>query len=457
MRVFLAAWASMAIATASAQNNWADAGMPFQSVGIRQLYTDSTEDRLIACGQLTVTNDFGTVPLAIYSGGTWDTLGSFNSWVYSVIRFGDTLLVGGGFDQVNGVDARLVAAWYNSAWHGFGDFETGNGVVRKLQVVDGTLYAVGAFLTVDGDTCHGVAKRVGGHWESLGQIEYHPGVEPIISQICEYQGNIVVGGEINPVGLGSDLIQFDGTNWVNVGGGLQGGVGAVTALAVYQGELYAGGGLYVGAGSPGHGIAKWDGSTWTNVGGGMRDIYGTTNYNASASSFLVHDDKLLVGGAFGYAGTVHANQFAVWDGGRWCATGDSVGYKVESMAYYHDTLFITCGNMLNGEPANYIARWVGGAFEQNCEQVGMEEPATTLSGGITIGPDEGGQRALFGLPDGRYTVALFDATGRIVATATVTSTGGHARMDARTAASGLYLVRVTSGEYLGTARFINAQ
>ncbi|HRN38045.1 MAG TPA: hypothetical protein PLL18_14160, partial [Flavobacteriales bacterium] len=82
MRVFLAAWASMAIVTASAQNNWADAGMPFQSVGIRQLYTDSTEDRLIACGQLTVTNDFGTVPLAIYSGGTWDTLGSFNSWVY---------------------------------------------------------------------------------------------------------------------------------------------------------------------------------------------------------------------------------------------------------------------------------------------------------------------------------------------------------------------------------------
>ena len=87
----------------------------------------------------------------------------------------------------------------------------------------------------------------------------------------------------------------------------------------------------------------------------------------------------------------------------------------------------------------------------------MEEPATTLSGGITIGPDEGGQRALFGLPDGRYTVALFDATGRIVATATVTSTGGHARMDARTAASGLYLVRVTNGKYLGVARLINAE
>ncbi|MBS1940602.1 MAG: T9SS type A sorting domain-containing protein [Bacteroidetes bacterium] len=89
--------------------------------------------------------------------------------------------------------------------------------------------------------------------------------------------------------------------------------------------------------------------------------------------------------------------------------------------------------------------------------VGIDEVDDAHPNQFTIGPDEGGQRALFGLPDGHYAVALFDATGRIVATEAVTSTSGHARMDARTAASGLYLVRVTSGEYLGTARFINAQ
>lgn len=451
-------WILALLATypASAQTNWVDAGMPYQCVGIRQLYGDSTMDRLLACGQLTLTNNFGAVPLVALSSGAWDTLGTFGGWVYSAIRFHDTLLVGGKFNQVNNIPVEQVAAWYDGNWHSYGQFDS-EGMVRKLRVVNGELYAVGSFSSVDGYTCHGVAKRVGGHWENIGAINYPVGDEPIVLDVCEYQGNIVVGGEMNPIGLGDDLIQFDGTNWVDVGDGLQGSVGAVTSLAVYQDELYVGGGLYVGAGSLGHGLARWDGSTWSDVGGSMRDIYGTTQYNASASSLLVHDGKLLVGGAFGYAGTLHANQFAIWDGQTWCAPGDSIGGTVESMAFYHDTLFIACTNTLNGQPANYIGRWVGGAFEQNCEQVGMEEPATTLNGGFTIGSDDVGRRALFGLPDGHYAVDLLDATGRIVTTETVTSSGGHARMDARTTASGLYLVRVTSRDYLGVARFINAQ
>ena len=443
---------------AFAQSNWVDAGMPFNSVGVSQLYADPAQNRLLAIGPITLSMDLAFPVIAAYGTSGWSAISGIEyGGIYTAIRIGDTLLVGGYFHQIDGIPIDLVGAWYDSEWHAFGAFPTDDGVVRKLRVVDGSLYAIGSFLTVDGHTCHGVAKRVGGHWENIGSIDYPAGDEPIVLDVCEYLGNIVVGGELNPIGLGNDLIQFDGTNWVNVGDGLLDGVGAVTCLAVYQDELYVGGGLYAGAGSPAHGLVRWNGSEWRDVGGSMRDIYGTTQYNASASSMLVHYGKLLVGGAFGYAGTLHANQFAIWDGQTWCATGDSIGGTVESMALYHDTLFIACTNTLNGQPANYIGRWVGGAFEQNCEQVGMEEPATTLNGGFTIGPDEGGQRALFGLPDGRYTVALFDATGRIVATATVTSTGGHARMDARTAASGLYLVRVTNGEYLGAARFINAQ
>lgn len=355
------------------------------------------------------------------------------------------------------MNVNLIAGWYDSSWHSFGQFSNEGGVVRNLQIINGSLYAIGSFVSVDGHTCHGVAKRVGGHWENLGSIEYANGNEPIVLQICEYQGNIVVGGEMNPIGLGDDLIQFDGTNWMDVGGGLEGGVGAVTSLAVYQDELYVGGGLYVGAGSPGQGLVRWNGSEWRDVGGSMRDIYGSTNYNASASSLLVHDDKLLVGGAFGYAGTVHANQFAIWDGESWCATGDSIGGTVESMAFYHDTLFIACTNTINGQPANYIARWVGGTLEQDCEQVGIEESSGTHAGKLTIGPVEGGQRGLFGLPDGRFTVAVFDATGRRIAFQRVSSTAGRAYVDDAAPMPGMFVVRVTGNWYQGVGRFINVQ
>ncbi len=455
MRVLIAL-AVLATTSASAQNNWVDAGMPYLSYGVRQLLSDTVADQLLAVGYIALVNDFNSPVIAQYDSGHWTYIDGFaGGGIYTVIRYGDTLLAGGYFHQIGGMPIDLIGAWYDSAWHAFGAFPTDDGVVRKLRVLNGSLYAVGSFISVDGHTCHGVAKRVGGHWENLGSINYPVGDEPIVLDVCEYQGNIVVGGELNPVGLGNDLIQFDGTNWVNVGDGLLDGVGAVTCLAVYHDELYVGGGLYVGAGSPAHGLVRWNGTEWRDVGGSMRDIYGTTEYNASASSLLVNDDKLLVGGAFGYAGTLHANQFAIWDGQKWCATGDSIGHKVESMAFYHDTLFITCGDSLNGEPANYVARWVGGAFEQICEQVGIAEEASLPNAIITIGPEGGGGRTIFGLPDGFFQVTVFDATGRQVASHWINSHDGRAQMEHITHAPGLYLLRATGAGYIGSARFIN--
>lgn len=431
--------------------------MPYLSFGVRQLYADTTVDQLLATGPIAIVNDFNSPVLANFKSGEWSYVQGFGGGgLYTSVRFGDTLVVGGYFHTLADEPINLLAAWYDSTWHNFGQFPS-EGVVRKLRVVNGVLYAVGSFHTVDGSVCHGVAKRVGGHWEGLGSIDYPIGDEPIVLEVCEYQGNIVVGGEMNPIGLGNDLMQFDGTNWLDVGGGLLGGVGAVTCLAVYQNELYVGGGLYVGAGSPGHGLVRWNGSSWSDVGGSMRDIYGTTTYNASASSLLVHDGKLLVGGAFGYAGTLHANQFAIWDGSTWCATGDSIGGTVESMAFYHDTLFIACTDSLDGQAVNYIGRWIGGVFEQVCEQVGIVELLEESVLPIGIGPLVGERRSLFGLPDGSVQLRVFDATGRLINSEVVVSSAGRALMHTGTPVPGMYVVEVISKTYRGVARFVSTQ
>lgn len=269
-------------------------GHAIHSAGIRQLYTDTSTDRLLAVGQIALTTDFAFPVIANYNDSGWSSTSAIEyGGIHTILRYGDTLLVGGYFHQVDGMPIDLVAAWYDSAWHSFGTFQSGGGVMRKLRVVNGMLYGVGSFQTVDGHECNGVAKRVGGHWENVGELQYPVGNEPIVLDICEYQGNLVVGGEMSPIGLGLTSIQYDGTQWSNVGGGLAGSIGAVSALEVYQGELYVGGGMYVGAGSPGHGLVRWNGSQWRDVGGSMRDIYGTTQYNASANSFMLHEGSSM--------------------------------------------------------------------------------------------------------------------------------------------------------------------
>lgn len=431
--------------------------MPYQCAGIRQLYDDTVNDRLIAAGLITLTNNYGATVLASYNGAHWDTLGAFSGWVYSVLSYADTLLVGGAFSQVNNDSISLVAAYYDDTWHPFGDFDFSGSQVRKLKIVNGMLYAVGAFLDVDGHECHGVAKRVGGHWENMGSIQYPQGNEPIVLDICGYEGNIIIGGELNPIGLGDDLLQFNGADWEDVGGGLAGTVGSVTALEVFNGELYVGGGLYASAGSPGHGLVRWNGSTWRDVGGSMLDIYGSDASNASASSFLQYDGKLYVGGAFGYAGDVHANQFAIWDGDRWCATGDSIGALVESMAYYHDTLYVTCGSMLHEEPANYIARWLGGDLEQVCGAGTGLAAVPEREAHISIGQEVDGGRNIFGLPSGAFNLAIYDATGRRIGTQTVRSAGGVASMDQPFLANGMYVVHVEGNGLHASSRFVVGQ
>jgi hypothetical protein len=289
------------------------------------------------------------------------------------------------------------------------------------------------------------------------ELQYPVGNEPIVLDICEYQGNLVVGGEMSPIGLGLDLIQYDGTQWSNVGGGLAGSIGAVSALEVYQGELYVGGGMYVGAGSPGHGLVRWNGSQWRDVGGSMRDIYGTTQYNASANSFMLHEEKLYVGGSFGYAGDVEASKFAIWDGNRWCSTADSLSGRVESMAYYHDTLYVTCWDSLHGEPANYIAKWTGGSLEQVCGSgVGISELPDPGSK-IIIGPVLNGQRMIQGLPDGQYDLTIHDAMGKVIGTQQVLSNDGKGHMQQPPLAVGLYIVRIQGMAFGGTARFVAEQ
>lgn len=86
--------------------------------------------------------------------------------------------------------------------------------------------------------------------------------------------------------------------------------------------------------------------------------------------------------------------------------------------------------------------------------VGIEEVALHGHSSFSIGELAGDERTLTGLPDGKVSIQVFDAMGRLVSTQTVVSAAGRARMQDPGAAGGVYNVRAMAEDYYGTARFI---
>src|SRR6187200_2485301 len=102
---------------------------------------------------------------------------------------------------------------------------------------------------------------------------------------------VVVAGQFTAAGdtLASGIATWDGTNWQPLGG-ISSSPPSISALAVYQGQLYAGGSFADNGGIPVSCIARWNGAAWVAVGGTMS---GNEPYT-SVTSLFVHDGSLIV-------------------------------------------------------------------------------------------------------------------------------------------------------------------
>lgn len=416
--------------------------MPYHSWGVKQIYADTAADLLYASGTIVPGQSGYPEIIAVYDGVSWSHLGYyFDNLVLSTVRFGDTLVVGGGVEQAGGIASPYLAAYYDSAWHAFGTFDQG---VRKLKVIDDTLYAVGGFRYVDGHFCNGVAKREGGQWVNIGELVQDDNGTPILSSVEKYQGRLYVGGSLSLYDGTNGIAMYDGSTWSGPGGGILGGVSGALDMAVYNGELYVGGAIDVNAGNSGHGLMRWNGSEWHDVGGSMQDLYCGTGYPGRARSLLVHDGKLLASGGFGCAGHIPAARFALWDGANWCGTGDIIPDEVMAMAMYHDTLFLALGGYtVNGDTVpGMVVKWVGGAFEDTCGTVGVA-PIVQGEDPLELWPNPAADMVNIALPAavGTARVKLVDMGGRTLLSVNTTHQG-TAALPVADLPDGLYAVRL---------------
>ncbi|MCB8981451.1 MAG: hypothetical protein H6657_28940 [Ardenticatenaceae bacterium] len=293
---------------------------------------------------INVNNNGVMLPTADYVA-KWDTLtenwsalgsnGAGNgalpsgSFVTALAMNGSTLIVGGGFNNLNNngsviPEADYIAQWDGANWSALGSNGAGdgalNGSVMALTVDGTTLYVGGTFTNAATlPTADYVAKWSGGSWSALGSNGSGDGsLNNGVTAIAVAGSSVYVGGSFTNVNNGgvvlntADLIaEWDtGTgNWSALGSnGMGDGIfctacgSSIAAIFVDGTDVYIGG-TFTNLNSNGavldaaDYIAKWDGTSWSalgNNGAGNGAI--PTNINSRVHVITSLGTDLLVGG-----------------------------------------------------------------------------------------------------------------------------------------------------------------
>lgn len=420
MTILRTAWAFALVAHATfgavAQPYWEQPGIPFSIFEMGNIVVDTVVDNLYFCGESSLNNDFdvGDGAIAVYTNGQWDTLGVFHGRPQTIVRWHDTLIVSGSFNNINGLPIERIGAYANGAWIGYGTLSSG-GSIYRLKIIDDELYALGVFESMDGSLCNGLARREGNSWVPTGNFDVFE--VPNIQDLVKWNGQLVATGTIRFNNTtAKEVAILDGTQWEPLGPGIQGSFGAGRSLAVYQGDLYVSGSIGLGAGNAGHGIMRWDGLQYHPVGTGLQGSNNNFQQLVGAAQMIVHDGLLWLGGSFSFAGNVPARSIASWNGTEWCGLPDvpllPSQLTANAIAFFHDTLYISSYD--TGLPASCALRFIGTDYQDTCSvAVGiaaLEDPREPLRAYPNPAYDRVAVKGVE-VPS-HATIALYDLQGR---------------------------------------------
>jgi len=321
-------------AAAFGDENWSGIGdilnggpLPRLTAGVSAVETDGSGNLYIG-GKFTMAGGVFATNIAKWNGSSWSALGSgmgySNSFpeVHALTVSGKVLYAGGYFTTAGGNAANYIAKWNGSSWSALGsgvDF-----IVYALAMSGSNVYAGGDFASAGGNAANYIAKWNGSSWSSLGS-----GVNGIVYALLVSGTNLYAGGDFTMAG-GNEanyIARWDGSSWSPVGSGMGGGrFGDVEALAMLGSDLYAGGSFDTAGGVSATNIAKWNGSSWSALGSGICGPDDDEDYFGGwVSALAVSDGALYAGGHFSTAGGMSVANIAKWNGNSWSALGSGTG------------------------------------------------------------------------------------------------------------------------------------
>lgn len=310
------------------------AGAPNAAVLVMGAHDDGTGPALYLGGDFARAGTSPASGIARWDASGWRSLGAgvspAGSQVRAIASFDADgpgpgpahLYIGGSFLTTGVPNTAFLARWDGSAWSSVG---WPGGTVRALLVVDEGAAGPGYPVLYAGSLA--LHRFDGAQWSQMGGVldgdiwalatKRDPGAP---------RPTIYAGGGFGHAGAvsASNIAAWDGGIWSALGTGLG---SYVFSLAVFDDDgpgphpeaLYAGG-RYDRAGSvQAHCIAKWDGTAWSDLlgGTGIHDEFITSTLVWDDDGPGPHAEALYVGGVFGAIGGVGAFRVAKWDGVQW--------------------------------------------------------------------------------------------------------------------------------------------
>ena len=337
---------------------------------------------IFLCGWFTQAGAGTISNIARLSAGAWTGLGIGNEQLATnLMSAGAELYAGGHIWSMGTVIANKLARWDGATWNalgsGIGVANSANDGVYAMVMFKGELYAGGTFTLAGGQPARNLARWDGSVWTplSVGTITNGQGVYTMAAS-ASY---LYIGGSFSSVdGIAvRNIARFDGTNWSSLTGTTAQGVDdSVLTILPSGNDVYVGGRFTEAGGNSIKYVARWDGNEWFALGAGV----GPLNSQNSVVALAEHDGALYVGGSFGTAGGLPANNLASWSAGTWRSVGDDgengLDGPVGALAILGNTLhvggsFLHAGSQLSTRYAQWVIPEIplfGSGFEVALQQ-----------------------------------------------------------------------------------------
>ncbi len=297
----------------------------------------SRGDDLFVVGAFASAGGVAATNVAKWDGVAWSDLGGgLTGQLTAVAASEHHLWVARKVTSTN----FIISRWDGAAWadEAGGTFEYGS--ITTMLATDDSVLMGGSFRSIDGVEFNNIARWQDGQWRSLGsgvsgERMWIPNDYPFteVRALLDDGTNLFAGGSFTNAGSvpAMNVARWDGSQWSALGAGLPGFgsclfgscVHPVTSLAMVRGQLYAGGGFVTDRFRDGTArgfLARWDGTTWSNVIDAGWTIDTEQHYRyfdeLHVWALAARENDLYVAGNFASIGNVPSYGFGIWHEGN---------------------------------------------------------------------------------------------------------------------------------------------
>lgn len=429
-------------------------------------FVKTSDNTLFALGGFQNTGGVRSPGISIFNGFDWKAISDVpfggGNFIYGAPK-GNQILLAAVFNRQGIVSGPGIALYDNNNPDTTTNFKllaTIQGPFNARSVnsmlVDGeTIYAGGAFRTLNNDTVRCIAKYDGTSWSKMGNGMTSTSGTAIVRSIIKNGSSIIAAGTFTSAGSTSvnNIAEWDGTQWNDIAGGLTGsGTVSVNAMVLVGNELYVGGRFTTAGTVSANNIAKYNLTTkaWSAV--------GNSGANGEVTSIITEGSVLIIAGDFTTIAGNNYNRIARYDASSntWRGFGSGISGRVFTLADANGSIY--AGGVFSaagGKSSLNIARWKQGISSIENQESGVP---TVLNADIYPNPTSSSVTMSFTLASSEMvSIDICDVLGNVVSSLgnEYRAEGNHTiSWNSSDVAPGMYVARLQSRKSVTTRKIV---